>query len=465
MSRAVSANLANRLGTWVSGLSLKQVPDETLRIARRCILDTSAVAIAGSRTPVAEKLRAHVSEQYGSGPCTLLGTAQGATAIGAALVNGTAAHALDFDDTSYAGVVHGSAVVLPAVLAAAEHANINGAGVLGAFIAGSEVAYALGLTLTDSHYMSGWWATGTLGSIAAAAGASRALGLDTQDSTAAIALAALQANGMIAVLGYEAKPILAGQAARLGTECALLAAQGNAAPPQVFEDRRGFLRLMNEGKSNAAGLAGLGEVWRLVNPGVAVKRAPVCSAAQAAIELTEILIQQNGLERTQIAHVRCEVPHLVKISLIHDRPETPPEAQFSMPFAIGCILAFGKLGPEQISADALADSALQTAMTKVEMVEADELNGSEFQPHYPECVRVTVTTSDGRECCDFLGAATGMPEKPFSDEALSDKFRRCASFAGWSEERCEATLSRLWDIENAPSVTELVQGEVACTTP
>ncbi len=459
MRKVSSASIAERLGAWVSGLSLSHVPEAALHIARRCIIDTSAVAIAGSQTGVAERLRAHVLGQYGSGPCTLLGTAHSASALGAALANGTAAHALDFDDTSYAGVLHGSAIVLPAVLAMAQQADIGGAEFLEAFVAGSEAAYALGLTLTDSHYMRGWWATGTLGAIGAAAGAAKAGGLDADATARAIALAALGTHGMTAMLGTDAKPILAGQASRLGVESALLSAQGHSAPARVFEDPRGLLALMNEGRADAAGLDELGRTWRLLEPGIAIKRHPVCSAAQAAMELTGTLIAQNKLDRDHIASLRCEVPHLVKISLVHDNPETPAQAQFSMPFALGCILAFGKLGPAQIADETLENRALQDAMAKVEMVEADELNGKEFQPQFPECARITLRMREGREVSGFLGAATGMPDNPLSDEALSEKFRDCCNLAGWETESCEALLSGLWDIERAGSVSALLRGK------
>ena len=453
----VSNSIAGRLGAWVADLSLDQVPEAALRVARRCIVDTISVAVAGSRTLVAERVREHVSAQYGSGSCNILGTSHRASAAGAALANGVAAHALDFDDTSFAGVVHGSAVILPAVLAAGEQANISGAGFLEGFVAGSEAAYALGLTLTDSHYMSGWWATGTLGAIGAAAGAAKALGLGREEISAAIALSALQANGMIAMFGFDAKPILAGQAARLGVESALLAALGNSAPLAAFEDRRGLLNLMNAGRQDAAGLAGLGRTWRLLEPGIAVKRAPVCSAAQTAIEVTEKMIAEHKLDRAQIKDVRCEVSHLVQVSLVHDRPATPAQAQFSMPFAVGCILAFGKLGPDQITGETLAGKALQDAMAKVVMVEADDLNGPDHQPHYPECARVTISMLGGDVFTGFLGAATGMPENPLSDDALSEKFRACTAFAGWSDDMAETVLAELRDIENAASINAVVR--------
>ncbi len=457
--------IAERLGQWSADLGLAETPDDVRHAAKRCIIDTIGVAVAGSRTPVAKRMAAHVGSNYGPGPCGVLGTDKGSGAPGATLANGTAAHALDFDDTCYAGIIHGSAIILPAVLAASQQRGVSGAQFLEAFIAGAESAYAIGLTLTDSHYLSGWWATGTLGAIGAAAGAAKALALDGPDTTAAIALAALQANGMIAILGYDAKPVMAGQAARLGVESALLAAQKNTAPQHAFEDRRGLIKLMNGGKSESAGLSQLGRTWRLVEPGVAVKGAPLCSATQAAIEVTQGLIEQHGLDRAKITRVRCDVPNLVKISLLYDRPQTPAQAQFSMPFAVGCVLAFGSLGPEHIAQDVLEDPALLTAMEKVEMVEAEDLNGADYQPHFPECARVTIEMGDGAKVTDFLGTPTGAAETPMSDDALAAKFTSCAAFAGWSEGRIEATLSALWDMENAGNMTELIGGEDACVTP
>ena len=151
---------------------------------------------------------------------------------------------------------------------------------------------------------------------------------------------------------------------------------------------------------------------------------------------------QNKLDPADIKSVRCEVPHLVKISLVNDKPSTPSQAQFSMPFAVGCILAFGKLGPDQITPETLEDKALKMAMAKVEMVEADDLNGPDFQPQFPECARVTIAMASGDAFTDFLGAATGMPSNPISDEALSGKFRTCASFApGRTRSRAPSTAT------------------------
>ena len=363
---------------------------------------------------------------------------------------------LDFDDTSYAGVVHGSAVVLPAVLAAAEQADVTGKSFLEAFIAGAEVVYALGLTLSHSHYLKGWWATSTLGAIGAAAGSAKVLGLEAAQIRAAIALAAVQANGMIAMFGSDSKPLIAGQAARLGIECALLAASGFSAPATLFEDQRGFLQLVNEGIRRPKGINDLGREWRLQVPGIMIKRYPLCSAAHAAIEATENLIKLHCLNRSQIKSVTCKVPRLVKISLKYDQPQTEAQSQFSMNFAVGCLLAFGKLGPEQISKEVLDRKDLQEAMSKVAMVEAENLDGPEFQPHFPECTEVTIAMSDGRSFAQFVGAPKGMPQNPLSDAEICGKFRSCAAYAGHPPEQIENLLANIRAIQNLDRIRLLM---------
>lgn len=452
-----TGSIAERLGAWSAALALADVPDAAVVAAKRCIADTLAVAVAGSRTGVAERVAAHVRDTVGDGPCRLLGRAETASPVGASLANGTAAHALDFDDTSYAGIIHGSAIVLPAVLAAAERAGGDGQCLLEAFIAGAEVTYAVGLTVTKSHYMSGWWATGTCGAIGAAAGSARALGLDGERIATAIALATVQASGMIAVLGTDAKPLLAGRAAAMGVEAALLAGTGLSAPAAAFEDRRGFLQLMNDGQADAAGLGALGQTWRLTDPGICIKTYPICSAAHAAAQLTAALLQENAIAGGEVAQVVCEVPDLVAISLVHDDPASPAEAQFSMPFAVGAILAFGDLGPEHLTPETLSQPALREAMAKVAMRRADDLDTPDMRTRYPESARVTVATQDGREVTGFLGAPAGMPENPLSDAAFDAKIDRCLAFAGWDPARAARLRADLNVLETVADLSALLE--------
>lgn len=442
-----SLSIVERIASWSSALVLDAVPDDVRKAANRCIIDLIGVAIAGASCRQSQRVFDYARQAYAAGTATTFDFSSSLSPVGAALANANAGHALDFDDTSYTGIMHGSTVVLPAALAAAESVEADGCRLLEAFIAGSEIAYGIAVLCTDSHYHKGWWSTATFGVFGAAAAAARAMQLSKSQTTAAIALAGVQANGLKVAFGTDAKPYLAGRAAAIGVEAAILASSGHSGPPTVMEDGRGFIQVLNDGVFNNDGIDKLGIDWRLVSPGIFFKQYPVCSAAHAAVELTQLLLQENELQSQDIDKVVCSVPPLVAASLVYDRPGTAQEAQFSMPFAVGTMLARGKLAIENLTDEALSDSRIQAEMSKVDMCRVDSLEEAEA----PECARVTLITSDGRELTGFLGAPTGMPANPISDELLHEKFLHCTSFAGLQRKQSTALLQRLIKIESMKS--------------
>ena len=136
--------VADTLSRWAAAYSFEDIPDVVVEEAKRCLMDTTGVALAGSQHPTAMLARAQVETQYGEGPCNIFGCPDPAAPSGAAFANGVAAHALDYDDVSYEGMVHATAVVWPAVLAAAEPVSATGREILTAFVAAVELEYALG---------------------------------------------------------------------------------------------------------------------------------------------------------------------------------------------------------------------------------------------------------------------------------------------------------------------------------
>jgi 2-methylcitrate dehydratase PrpD len=442
----MSPTLAERLSSWSSALDLDAVPGEVVDVAKRCIIDLLGVTIAAVPQRLPRRVLDYARRVHASGKATVLGHGERLSPVGAALVNGTAGHTLDFDDTSYTGIMHGSTVALPAALAATEEAGGDGRRLLEAFVVGSEVTYAIALLCTTEHYFKGWWSTATCGAFGAAAAAAKGLGLSAADTASALALAGTQASGQKAAFGTDAKPYLAGRAAAIGVEAALLAGLGLVGPSDVLEGRDGFLQLLNDDRSEPAGIDDLGRVWRLVDPGIFFKRYPVCSAAHAAAELTQRLLEDNNIRGEDVRKVICEVPPVVAISLVHDRPGTAQEAQFSLPFAVGTMLVRGELRIEDLRDEALSDRRIREAMAKVELRRVDVLDRKEA----PEGARVTLVGADGTEVVDYLGEASGMPGNPISDELLHDKFRRCAAAGGLPDEQARALLERLRRIETAP---------------
>jgi 2-methylcitrate dehydratase PrpD len=446
-------SVIDRLASFVCGLDLEQVPVDVVDEARRCVLDTVGVVVAGQQSRLAGTAMAYAQQTYRDGNAHLLGTDITLQPMGAALVNAAAGHAYDFDDTSYTGIMHGSVAVLPAALAMAEQHGAGGRLLLEAFIAGVEVEYAIAEFCTSHIYYKGWWTSGVYGPLGAAAAAARILGLDTRQTAHAMSLAVCHSSGMKVSFGSDAKPLGIGRAASVGIESALLASAGLTGPNNAFEGKNGFLSLFNDDQHAVDAGLQLAHKWCLTDPGILFKSYPVCSAAQAGAELAANLIQRHQLESADIVTVACEIPPLVDISLVYHQPKTIREAQFSMQYAVGCILAYGDIKLDHLTEDVLAGTELQQQMQKVTMQVPQSLQDDDtVHQRCPEGAGVTITTGSQEQFSDFLERPTGMPGNPVSTEALVGKFEDCLEHGGKSNALAKSIADELLGIEQCPDI-------------
>lgn len=415
-------SFALAFGEFAATLSPCDIPPAVDSEARRCLLDTIGVALAGTRHPTFAAARAAaLAHLGGSGARVLDGT--DAAPAAAALLNGTAAHVWDFDDTSYSGILHPSAVVLPAVLAVAPRYSLSDRQMRTAFIAGFETACALGDALTNATYFDGWWTTGLLGAVGAAAGAARAAGLDAHGCATAIAHAALLACGSRAVLGTAAKPLGCGHAARIGVEAAGYAAAGLDAPVDAIEHPFGFARPRGR-VPRSLQPPSMGGGWRMLRPGVARKLFPACSAMQAAGEALRDLMAGEGLAARELLAIECRAPRLVTESLVHHRPMTASQAQFSIEATLACIALHGDFTLDHLSARAWMSPEAQRVMARITLVpEAEAFDENSA----PEGAALRVVVEGGRAFEAFNPIATGMPARPMPEPHLVSKFLRSAT--------------------------------------
>ena len=447
--------LAGLLGSWAATLKAEDVPDAVRAAAKRCIIDVVGVSIAGSHTPVSRIAQKIALQQYPPGLSTVIGSEYRLSALGASFCNAVSSHCLDFDDTCYDGIVHGSSAVWPAVLASGEMAGASGEKVLTAFIVAAEVEYTLGRFLTDHLYMKGWWNTSVLGVIGAAVAAAKVQDFDETLMINTIQNAACFLFGPRALLGTQLKPMAMGSASSKGIYAAILAREGLSGPNDVFENSRGIIHLFNDGIKNDNALKSLGREYKLLEPGIAFKIYPVCSAAQAATEALQQILADNHLDSYQILKIVCEVPHLVAVSLVYPKPVNVTQSQFSMQFALGCILAYGRLGVEHLDEGVLDDPKLQTEMCKVSMIETASFNTLEYNRSiHPEASSVKVKTKSGITIELFKGAATGMPVKPMPNSQLDGKFIDCAR-RHLTMEQSWKLLKRLRTIETLRRINDL----------
>lgn len=418
----MSNSTADHLAKWASALNLKDVNSGVVHEAKRCLIDVVGCAFAGTLHPVTKLALEHAAEAYGGSGCsTVFGTKLGAT--GAALVNGTAAHSWDFDDTCYEGITHPSAVIWPAVQAAAELSGCDGSVFLCAIIAGIETVCAVARGIGSEAYLRGWFNTGALGMIGAATGSSRALGLSPEQTSNAIRIAATSVFGMRAFNGTSAKPFAAGGAARSGVEAALAARRGFDGPAYAFEDTCGLARIMAGRDFDREAAQTVGLKFSLKEPGIAFKLFPACSATQAGIEAVLDLRRTNGFATEDISEVFCEVTPLIAMSLPFTEPETVTEAQFSMNFGIAAALIKASFSIRDLNDTFVKDEKTRVVMSKVKMAVAGNLiQSNEDALHYPEATKVTIRLKNGIKLDRTVRAATGMPTNRASDAVLCRKF-------------------------------------------
>jgi 2-methylcitrate dehydratase PrpD len=415
--------LAERLAAFAADLEFDTLPDEVVASVRLRALDVLGLGLAASTYDFAKPVIAAAAD---GGPCTIMGSASTASPAGAALVNGTLAHGLDFDDTHAASITHASAVVVPSVLAIGESRGIAGPEVITAVVAGYEAIARLGMAAPGAFHARGWHATSVCGVFAAALAAGKLLRLDATRLTHALGLAGSFASGVMEFLedGSAVKRLHAGWAAHAGVVAATLAAGGLTGPATVLEGRFGFYRTF-------VGVAPLTEVFetlgrRWETPRISFKPYPCCHLNHAYIDCALRLRREQRVEADAIVSIECRVPE-GEIPIVCEpraaklRPRTTYEAQFSLPYTIAAAFLDWRVGLGTFTTARLADERLLGLAARVQHV-VDP--ASTFPNGFPGWVRVRLT--DGRVVEVREPDGRGGPARPLPSAAIVEKFRENA---------------------------------------
>ncbi|HYE93366.1 MAG TPA: MmgE/PrpD family protein [Terriglobales bacterium] len=455
MTAANGPTVIERLARYASGESFAKLPEPAVRAARRAILDTLGVMLAGVGEDTAVRARTLLARRPGT-DATVAGTALRASIEDAALVNGVAAHALDYDDTHGSLSGHPSVPVLPPALALAERDGLSGAALITAFVVGVEIESKLGRAVNPAHYEAGWHATSTLGVFGAAAAAGSLLGLNAEAMARALAIAASMSSGIKANFGTDCKPWHGGHAARCGLEAAQLAAAGFTGNPQVLEHGDGF------GSTHGAGMkpeweltvAGLGAPHEIVTPGIGVKRFPACASTHQSLDAVLALRERHGLKAEQIAKVECAMGYMAPHQLIYERANTGLEGKFSMPYCVSVALLDGAVGLAQFMDERVRRADVQALMSKVRMVvHPEQTTRDTYATRFSE---VTVTLTDGGTLVARVDQAKGAPRNPLTDAELEVKFRDAAGRV-LPNDRVDALLRAVMTLETAADVRPLAR--------
>jgi 2-methylcitrate dehydratase PrpD len=430
-----------RLADFALALRLEDVPGAVRATARSAILDSLACAIAGRGEPVSRRVREFALGQRSHGEATLWGTGERVSAELAALANGATAHALDFDDVSWAMNGHPSVPLLPAALAAAERGGASGAELLRAYVAGFEVEARLGQVLGRSHYEIGWHATATLGVFGAAAAAGILLGLDAAQLRRAFGIAGSRAAGSRANFGTDTKPLHAGLAARAGLEAAALARLGVTAREDIVEAEMGLADLY--GGQRPLVLPELGRPFALERPGLELKPYPSCRFTHRAIDLV-LQLGEKHAERTLESLEIASDPLGLKI-LIYGAPRTGLEAKFSLPYCAAVAWLDDWPGLASFSDERALRHDVQELLRRVSVREARGAE-EELQAVFSDGTRVRLATRFAR----------GSPELPLGDHDRLEKVHGCV-FPELGVGAPERLIAAVDELESVPSLKDLLR--------
>ena len=435
-----------KLASFVVDYPTKDIPQDIMHLAKRCLMNYCAVALYASLDPSIDILLDLFQTEGASPAATVLGKGFRTTAQNAALANGYLGHFEDYDDT-HVTVIHPSSPILPAALAISEQRPITGRELLAAYTIGVEVACRVGLVIVPNFREGAehWHITNTCGVLGAVAAAGRLLGLTRDQMVYAFAIAGTQASGLREVFGSMCKPFHAGRAAQNGTLAAMLAQRGFTGTDGIFEGPRGLIGVMATGYDIAQITQDLGSHWELVRNGL---KPYACGAANHGfIDAALALRRRDGVTPETVKHMQGSVRRLAPALMRRRHPTTGLESKFCYYHSLAVALADGCAFPAQFTDARANDPALQALRDRI------DVNADESLPGRTSVVTLELT--DGRTYTERVDHPTGTPENPLSDGQVQEKFRSLAAEV-LADERVERAARKLWEVDELSDVKELM---------
>ena len=410
------------LAKFTTDLHYEKIPRKAVETAKIALRDCLGVALAGSREEDARIAGEIARQETAREETSVIGQGFRTSALNAALANGTAAHALDFDH-SFTIMGQPTAPVAPATFALGEALGASGRQVIEAYVAGFEVTAKLVHSLRDSAH-DGWHAPSTLGSFGAAAACSKLLGLDAAKMQMALGITASMASGIVANFGTMTKPLHVGLGARNGVLAAKLAGGGYTANPKAIEGGFGFYSVLHENTEiHEQAIEELGHSYALITDGLRIKPYPCGGLTHQVIDSVLEFRAKHGLTAEMIDRVDVDVVKHTFDRIVFRVPQTGIQGKFCMPYLVARAIIDGKIGLHIFTDSAVRDQNVLKLAERVQMNLDSNLKKSDAAGR--PC-RVTVRLKNGQTFTREAQHAKGGPEHPMSEAELRDKFTECA---------------------------------------
>ena len=421
------------------------IPSELLDHAKTAFLDWLGVAFAGSRDPLVEKLIRYADLMGGHPRGSLVGLGIKKSLSQAALINGAASHALDYDDTLMTYVGHPSVVLFPALLGLSQWQGKSGLDFLNAYIVGVETASAVGAAAGMGHYMAGWHATSTIGHLASAAACARLLGLGETRTLNALGIAGTQACGLKRSFGTMCKPFHAGRASQAGLMATILADDGFTAAPDILEAPLGFFHVFG-GEGDPDAIRNLGNHWTL--PKLAQKYHASCHGTHSAIDAALAIVAENRLSPDDVHSIRIHTSQLCLDAAGINEPTTGLEGKFSIVYCVANALLRGTTGIGAFTDEMVSHPDLRQFMRKV------SIGLDAAMP--PLGARVELKTKAGRSFEHQADIVRDIPGIEVKTEKIKHKFMDLATpiVGGEQAGRILDTVSCLETVDNVTPFIE-----------
>lgn len=444
---------------------LADFPAEALTIAKRCIVDGLGVMLAGATQDAGRILHEHVQGVDPRPDATVFGPRPFKTgASSAALVNGTAGHALDWDDTQLATsadrifglLTHPTVPPLVAALAVGEPRRISGGAFLEAFLTGFEVECKIAEAISPAHYKKGFHSSGTVGTFGAAVATSKLLNLDPTQTAHMLAIAASSASGIRVSFGSMTKPLHVGRAGQNGVTAAELAARGFTGGKDALDPPWGFFQTFShgEGYDPSRIIPVLGNPHTIVWPGVSIKPYPCGVLGHPTMDAMRRLVLKHDVKPDAIVAIRVRAGSNILNPLRYPIATNELEAKFCPAFMVSAIAIRRKAGIHEFNDEFVQSAPVQALMRKVERVLDPEIEAKGW-----EKIRSTVEVdlADGRKLVEHADERyRGGPDLPFTRDELYEKWADCASLV-LPQSGVDEVFELVEGLERMSDITTLVR--------
>jgi 2-methylcitrate dehydratase PrpD len=462
-NKAADIELTKFVADFVVQTTAGDLSAEIVELGKKSILDGLGLALSGSVSKTGDLVRRHLDDlNLGAGAATVIGGGRKVAPRFAAFANGVGIHADDYDDTQlavakdrvYGLLTHPTAPALPAALAIAELVKAPGRDFMLAYQLGVEVECKIAEAIAPRHYQTGFHATGTCGTFAAAAASAKLLGFDAATTRRALSIAGSQSAGLRENFGTMTKPFHAGRASESGVTAAQFASYGWTAAPRILEAPRGFFSAAGGGYDPAAIFGKLGAPWTLVDPGVSIKPHPSGSLTHPGMTEMLRLIRANDIRAEDVRHVRVGTNSNMPNALIHHRPKDELQAKFSMEFCMAILLLDGRAGLNEFTDAAVEREDVKAMIEKVDFV-IDEV--AEAAGYHLMTTLIDIDLVDGRRISGRADFGKGSPAMPMSYDEVAGKFHENAEFAGMDTSTAAEIVDLVSGLEKLDSMDELTR--------